>query len=69
MTRFLCASHLAVSLPILLQVMSPYRVVWIWRYVANNYEVGMVYPFVRCKLIFTQVVKAVEAPYKFLCRA
>lgn len=39
-TRFLCAAQLAVSLPVMLQLVSPYQVVLIWRLVIKQYEVS-----------------------------
>ena len=38
-TRFLCASQLAVSLPVMLQLVSPRQVIFIWPFVIKNYEV------------------------------
>ena len=40
-TRFLCASQLVVSLPVMLQILSPYQVVFVWQLVIKRYEVGL----------------------------
>jgi hypothetical protein len=37
-TRFLCATQLAVTLPVMLQLVSPARVVLIWKLVTKRYE-------------------------------
>lgn len=39
-TRFLCASQLAVSLPVMLQILSPYQVVFVWQFVIQRFEVS-----------------------------
>jgi hypothetical protein len=39
-TRFLCATQLAVSLPVMLQLVSPMHVMLIWKYVIRRYEVS-----------------------------
>ncbi len=38
-TRFLCGSSLAVSLPVMLQLLSPYKVVFVRSLVTQNFEV------------------------------
>lgn len=41
-TRFLCGSSLAVSLPVMLHLLSPYKVVFIQQYVTQRYEVALI---------------------------
>jgi hypothetical protein len=38
-TRFLCGSTLAVSLPVMLQVVSPYKIVFVREFVTSNFEI------------------------------
>jgi len=38
-TRFLCGSSLAVSIPAMLQLLSPYKVVFVWADVTQRFEV------------------------------
>ncbi|KAI0777205.1 DER1-domain-containing protein [Trametes elegans] len=42
-TRFLCASSLAVTLPVMLQVVSPYKVLFVKELVTRRYEVWRVF--------------------------
>ena len=42
-TRFLCGSSLAVSVPVMLQMLSPYRVVFVKELVMNRLEVCITY--------------------------
>ncbi|KAI0371279.1 hypothetical protein BV20DRAFT_1035297 [Pilatotrama ljubarskyi] len=42
-TRFLCASKLAVSLPVMLQIVSPYAVVFVKELVTRKYEIWRVF--------------------------
>lgn len=39
-TRFLCASSLAVTLPVLLQILPIYKVVFVKEFVTQKFEVG-----------------------------
>ena len=38
-TRFLCGSSLAVSLPVMLQLLSPYKVIFVRAFVTEKFEV------------------------------
>ena len=38
-TRFLCGSSLAVTLPVMLQLLSPYKVVFVREFVTQQFEV------------------------------
>jgi len=38
-TRFLCGSSLAVSLPVMLQLLSPYKVIFVREFVTQQFEV------------------------------
>jgi hypothetical protein len=38
-TRFLCASSLAVSVPVMMQLLSPYKVVFVRELVIHRFEV------------------------------
>lgn len=40
-TRFLCASQLAVSLPVMLRLLPAYRVILVWDYVIKDLQVTM----------------------------
>lgn len=39
-TRFLCGSLLSVTLPMILQVVSPYKLLFVREYVTKRYEVS-----------------------------
>lgn len=39
-TRFLCGATLAVTLPVVLQMVSPYTIVFVKDFVIQNFEVG-----------------------------
>lgn len=39
-TRFLCATELAVTLPVLLQLISAYKVIFVWKFVITGFEVS-----------------------------
>lgn len=38
-TRFLCGSSLAVSVPVMMQIMSPYKVIFVPALVTQKFEV------------------------------
>lgn len=38
-TRFLCGSSLAVSIPVMLQLLSPYKVIFVKELVTQRFEV------------------------------
>lgn len=38
-TRFLCGSSLAVSVPVMLQMMAPYKLLFVWDLVVGRFEV------------------------------
>lgn len=38
-TRFLCGSSLAVSIPVMLQLLSPYKVIFVRELVTQRFEV------------------------------
>ncbi|KAL4243789.1 Derlin [Abortiporus biennis] len=42
-TRFLCGSSLAISIPVMLQIVSPYKVVFAKEYVTKKFEVWRVF--------------------------
>jgi hypothetical protein len=44
-TRFLCASSLAVSLPVMAKVVSPYKVIYVQQLVTKKWEVSMLSVF------------------------
>ena len=68
-TRFLCASQLAVSLPVILQILSPYQLVFVWQLVTQRFEVRASpeagYPCV-CIYILKEPSLDMEVIYKFL---
>lgn len=53
-TRFLCASQLAVSLSTMLTIVSPYKVILIWPLVLKRFEVRIYRQF-DCKAQFNVV--------------
>lgn len=40
-TRFLCGASLGVTLPVMLQIVSPYKVIFVKELVTRRYEVGV----------------------------
>jgi len=42
-TRFLCAAQLAVSLPVMLKLVSPFRVLLLWNSVTKNLEIWRIF--------------------------
>lgn len=42
-TRFLCASTLGVTLPVNLQLLSPYKIVFVKEYITEGFEVRLTF--------------------------
>lgn len=65
-TRFLCASQLAVSLPVILQILSPYQLVFVWQLITQRFEVRASPRQATLVYILKEPSLDLEVIYKFL---
>lgn len=66
-TRFLCASTLIVSVPVMLQLVSPYKVLFVKELIVRRMEVSSIDP--AAGIVLTLNCEVMEAVYFLvLCR-